>query len=102
VEPQSVNNQPSSKTSETDWARVSTQSDEDIDLSDIPEVTESQMARATFRVGRVAVERKQESVQMMVDSFVVDYFKAKAGEQDYRALVNAALAEYVASHPLPQ
>ena len=69
-------------------------------MSDIPETTAEQMARSTFRINRVSVERKQESVQLMIDSFVLDYFKAKAGDRDYRSLVNAALTEYIMSHPL--
>ena len=74
--------------------------DQDIDLSDIPETTAEQMARATFRIGRIPVERKQESVQLTIDSFILEYFKAKAGNQDYRPLVNAALTEYMLNHPL--
>ena len=97
-----MNNPSSSRISETDWARVSAMSDEEIDFSDIPETTAQQMARATFRIGRKPVERKQESVQLMIDQFVLDYFKAKAGDRDYRSLVNAALTEYVVSHPLAQ
>ena len=77
-------------------------SDDEIDFSEIPETTPEQMARATFRIGRKPVERKQESVQLMIDQFVLDYFKAKAGDHDYRSLVNAALTEYVVSHPLVQ
>jgi len=95
-----MNNPSFSRTSETDWQRVSTIQDEDIDLSDIPETTAEQMARSTFRIGRVPVERKQESVQLMIDSFILDYFKAKAGDRDYQSLVNVALTEYMMSHPL--
>ncbi|NJM46974.1 MAG: BrnA antitoxin family protein [Alkalinema sp. RU_4_3] len=92
----------SSRTSETDWERVIAMSDEDIDLSEIPEATAEQVARATFRIGQVPVERKQESVQIMIDGFILDYFRAKAGDRDYRALVNVALAEYMMGHPLPE
>jgi uncharacterized protein (DUF4415 family) len=97
---QSMNKPCSSSTSETDWARVTAMSDEDIDLSDIPETTADQLAQATFRIGRVPVERTQESVQLMIDGFVLDYFKAKAGDRDYQRLVNAALTEYMMNHPL--
>ena len=37
--------------SRTDWARLNASRDEDIDLSEIPEVTEEQAARAKLRVG---------------------------------------------------
>ena len=95
-----MNNPSFSRISETDRQRVSTMQDEDIDLSDIPETTAEQMTRSTFRIGRVPVERKQESVQLMIDSFILDYFKAKACDRDYRSLVNVALTEYMMSHPL--
>ena len=95
-----MSNLSSSRISETDWERVSAMTDAEIDLSDIPETTADQMARSTFRINRVPVERRQESVQLMIDSFVLDYFKAKAGDRDYRSLVNAALTEYMMSHPL--
>ncbi len=75
-------------------------SNEDIDLSDIPETTAEQLAQAKLRIGRVPVERKQASVQLMIDEFVLDYFKAKAGDRDYQRLVNAALTEYMMNHPL--
>jgi uncharacterized protein (DUF4415 family) len=97
-----MNNPSSSRISETDWDRVSAMSDDEIDFSDIPETTPEQRARATFRIGRKPVERKQESVQLMIDQFVLDYFKAEAADRDYRSLVNAALIEYVVSHPLVQ
>jgi len=47
---------------DTDWERVLAMQDEDIDLSDIPETTAEQMARAALRIGRVPVQRKQESI----------------------------------------
>ena len=95
-----MNNPSSSRISETGWERVSVMTDTKIDLSDIPEITAEQMARSTFRINRVPVERKQESVQLVIDNFVLDYFKAKAGDRDYRSLVNAALTEYMMSYPL--
>ena len=41
----------SSKASQTNWERIDTMQDEDIDLSDIPEVTEEQVRQAVLRVG---------------------------------------------------
>ena len=55
-----MNNLSSSRISETDWERVSAMTDAEIDLSDIPETTAEQMARSTFRINRVPVERKAE------------------------------------------
>ena len=73
--------------------------DEDIDFSDIPEATEEQMAQAVLRVGEVPVERGKQQVNMMIDAFIIAYFKRKAGEQDYQTLINAALSDYVRHNP---
>ncbi len=40
-----------SATSQTDWERIESMQDDDIDLSEVPEVTEEQMDRAILRVG---------------------------------------------------
>ena len=69
--------------------------DEDIDLSDIPEVTEEQMRRAVLRVGGKPIERGQRRVNLFLDAFIVEYFEAKAGDQGYQGLINQALAEYI-------
>jgi len=74
--------------------------DEDIDLSEVPEVTEEQMARAVLRVGGVPVERGKRRVNMFLDTFIVEYFKAQAGERGYQTLINDALAEYIRSQAL--
>jgi uncharacterized protein (DUF4415 family) len=94
-----VNNSSSSKTSQTDWARIAALSDEEIDLSDIPEATEAQIAQAVLRVGGVPVDRNQQSV-VMLDTSIIEYFKHQAGNQDYQALINAALSDYIRHNPL--
>jgi uncharacterized protein (DUF4415 family) len=65
--------------------------DEDIDLSDIPEVTAEQMARARLRVGGQPVPTGKVQISMLLDAAIVAYFKAQAGEQDYQALINDVL-----------
>nr|WP_202925259.1 BrnA antitoxin family protein [Myxacorys almedinensis] len=76
--------------------------DEEIDLSDIPEVTAAQMERAVLRVGGKPVERGKQRVNMFLDSFVVEYFKAKAGDRGYQTLINEALGEYIRNHDLKE
>lgn len=70
-------------------------SDREIDLSDIPEVTEEQLRRAALRVGGKLVERGQRRIEVLLDTFIVEYFEAQAGEQGYQALINQVLAEYI-------
>jgi len=96
-----VNNLSSSKISQTDWERIHAMQDEDIDFSDIPEATEEQMAKAVLRVGGVPVERGKQQVNMMLDAFIVEYFKRIAGEEDYQTFINAALSDYIRHHPFP-
>jgi len=65
--------------------------DTDIDLSEIPEVTAEQMARARLRVGGQPVPRGKVRVNVLLDAAVVAYFKTQAGEQDYQMLINETL-----------
>lgn len=95
-----MNNSSSSKISRTDWERIQAMQDEDIDCSDIPETTEAQMARAVLRIGGVSIERGKQQVNLFLDSFVVEYFKRKAGDEAYQALINAVLSEYIQHNPL--
>lgn len=76
--------------------------DENIDLSDIPEVTEAQVQRAVLRVGGQPGERGKQRVNMFLDKFVVEYFKAQAGDHGYQTLINAALVEYIQNHNLKE
>ena len=95
-----MSKQPTSAVSQTDRARLDAMQDEDIDLSEVPEVTEEQMARAVLRVAGIPVPRGKRRVNMFLDAFIIEYFKAKAGERGYQTLMNDALAEYIRSHDL--
>ena len=72
----------------TDWERVLLQEGEDIDMSDIPEVTEEQLAQAVLRVDGKPVPRGKVQVNMYLDAAVVAYFKAQAGGRGYQTLIN--------------
>lgn len=67
--------------------------DEEIDLSDIPEVTPEQMRRATLRVGGEPVAKGKVRVNMYLDAAIVEYFKARAGGRGYQTLINEILKE---------
>ena len=64
--------------------------DEDIDVSEIPEITERQMQRAVLRVGGKPIPRGKVLVPMVLDQEVVEYFKKRAGAA-YRELINDTL-----------
>lgn len=89
-----------SKISQTDWAYVEALQDEDIDLTDIPEVTEEQMAQAVLRVAGQPVPRGKVRVTMSLDAAIVAYFKAQAGGRDYQMLINETLKENIREHDL--
>ncbi len=75
--------------SETEWRRIDTMRDEDIDLSDIPEVTDEQMAGARLRIGGRPVPKGRISV--LLDAEVVAYFRMRAGEKNYESVINEIL-----------
>ena len=49
-----------SGTGETDWKRIDAMKDEDIDFSDIPEVTPEMFARAVLRRNFKPIPRKKQ------------------------------------------
>lgn len=79
------------KPSETNWARVSEMTDEDIDTSDIPPLDEAFFADARLRVPERLV-----SVTLDVDAEVLEWFKAQG--EDFRNRINAALKIYAEAH----
>ncbi|RME44715.1 MAG: hypothetical protein D6796_11430 [Caldilineae bacterium] len=84
-----------SKDSQTDWEALEKMDDEEIDLSEIPEVRAEQIAQATLRVGGKPVPRGKVRVNIYLDTEVVEYFKAKAGGRGYQTLINEALKESI-------
>ena len=78
------------KPSETDWKRVDEMRDEEVDTSDIPPLDDSFFAKAKLRMP------KQVSVTMLVDTDLVDWFKAQG--EEYERLINSALRSYVEGH----
>jgi len=80
-----------SKDAQTDWQRITSMQDEDIDMSDIPEVTENQMTKAKLRLGGRDVSKGKIRVNIFLDAEVVAYFKGKAGGRGYQTLINEAL-----------
>jgi len=57
---------PTCKASQTDWAYIDALQDEDIDLTDIPQVTEEQMSRAVLRIGGQPVSKSDARITMLL------------------------------------
>jgi uncharacterized protein (DUF4415 family) len=79
----------------TDWVRVDALKDEQIDLSDIPEITPEMFARAVVRRGLKPVPRKAQ-ITLRVDSDVLEWFKKRG--PGYQTKVNALLRAYMEAH----
>ncbi|HVE57469.1 MAG TPA: BrnA antitoxin family protein [Pyrinomonadaceae bacterium] len=79
------------KDSETNWERLKTISDEEIDSSDIPPLDEQFFAEANLRVPQGKVP-----VLVNVDEEIADWYKNQGG--NFQNLVNAALRDYAESH----
>lgn len=73
---QGASSSSTSRTSKTDWDRVDALADEEIDLSDNPELTAAMFARAVARQGLQPAECKQQ-VTLRIDSDVLRWFRAQ-------------------------
>ena len=69
------------------------------DDDDYPAITQADLDRATFRVGLKATLRKQR-VTIMLDTGLIEYFKALAGERGYQTLINDTLRRAVEAEEL--
>lgn len=72
----------------TDWERIDKMRDEDIDLSDIPEITPEMWKRAVL----VEPDTTQQ-VTLRVKRSVLDYFKS--GGKGYQTRMNQVLESFV-------
>jgi len=75
-------------------------SEHDIDLAEIPEITEEQLKRAVRRVGGKPVARRKVRISMFLDADIVAYFKAQAGGRGYQTLINEALRNSILADDL--
>ena len=71
---------------------ISTISDDE--QGDYPKITQADLERSVLRVGLKPTERKQRVI-ILLDSGLVAYFKAQAGERGYQTLINETLRQAV-------
>lgn len=90
-----MNEESSTKELITDWERLDALEDEDIDLSDIPEISPEMFARAVVRRGLKEPPRK-EQVTIRLDSDVLAWFRAQG--KGYQTRINALLRAYMEAH----
>ena len=81
-----------SKKSQTDWERLETMEDQDIDVSDIPELTPEMFAKAVVKRGLKDKENKTQ-LTIRVDRDVLDWFKSQG--RGYQTRINSLLRAYM-------
>lgn len=79
----------------TDYQRLASMTDEDIDFSDIPEMTSAMFARAVLRRDFKPIPRKKQ-LTLRVDSDVVDWYKEQG--PGYQTRINSLLRAYMKEH----
>lgn len=84
-----------SRKSQTDWVRIDTMKDEDIDFSDIPPMTDEMWARGVVRKGLKPVPPKQQ-LTLRIDQDVVEFFKEQG--RGYQTKINQLLRAYMEAH----
>jgi uncharacterized protein (DUF4415 family) len=86
-----------SSKSQTDFARLDAMQDEDIDFSDLPEVTPEMFAKAVVRRG--AKSHAKTLMTLRLDSDVLAWFKEQG--RGYQTKMNALLRAYMEAHQTP-
>ena len=86
-----MNGKNSSNISRTNWERLATLTDNEIDTSDIPEADDGFFERASLRL-----PEGKATVLLNVDSDVLAWFQEQGSE--YHRLVNNALRDFAESH----
>ncbi len=88
-----MNSKPFSPDELEQLAKLRAMRDEDIDLSDIPELTEEQLSRG-FRPGLHRPIKLPVTIRL--DADVVGWFKEHAGDKPYQSEINRVLRQHVA------
>ncbi len=71
------------------------------EFDEFPEVTQTDIDLARFRINLQDAPRKQR-VNIMLDTGVIAYFKNKAGTRGYQTLINNALKQAIQHEELEQ
>lgn len=79
----------------TDWDRLDAMEDEDIDLSETPEITPEMFARAVVQTGLQPAPKKQQ-LTIRVDNDVLEWYRAQG--RGYQTKINALLRAYMEAH----
>ena len=78
------------KQSRTDWARLEAMRDEDIDFSDIPELSEAFFKNAVIRLPKAKAK-----VCIRLDQDILEWFRSQG--KGYQTKINAVLRVFMES-----
>jgi uncharacterized protein (DUF4415 family) len=84
-----------SNKSQTDWDKLDNMSDDEIDFSDVEEITPELFAQAVVRHGLKPVPKK-EQITLRVDSDVLHWFRSQG--KGYQTKINDLLRAYMNAH----
>lgn len=87
-----MNEQNLNPTSQTNYEKLDNLKDEEIDLTDIPELSPEMFANAIVRDGLKPVPNKQQ-VTLRLDSDVLEWFRARG--KGYQTHINTLLRAYM-------
>ena len=79
----------------TDWERLDALQDEDIDLSEVPELTPEMFAKAVVERGLKPTSNKQQ-LTIRLDNDVLEWFRAQG--RGYQTKINSLLRAYMEAH----
>ena len=82
---------PTKKRSRTNWEKIDTLKDSEIDFSDIPE-----LGKAFFKRAMLRLPEPKTAVTIRLDRQVLDWFKTKG--PGYQTRINALLRAYMEAH----
>lgn len=83
------------KKSETDWERIKNMGDEEIDFSDLPELTPEMFADAVVRKNFKIIPKKRQ-LTLRIDQDVIAFFKEDG--RGYQTKINQLLRAYMEAH----
>ena len=84
-----MNKQNTSKKSQTDWERIDAMTDEEIDYSDIPPITDEMWAKGSLRKGF----KSESDNSLQIDRDIIEFFKSQG--RGYKEKINEILRAYM-------
>jgi len=83
----------------SDFARIDKMRDEDIDFSDIPEMTPEDFANSVVHWGLAGRNPPKELITLRLDAEVLKWFRSLG--KGYQTRINLLLRSYMYAHTIP-